>query len=77
MKYKELAEKAQKELDMRLEEIEFLKTQLACAQDNLANNMAEHMDSDDARRILRAFSNKVSNREEMVLLVRALAKIPA
>ena len=77
MKYKELAEKAQKELDQRLEEIEFLKTQLACAQDNLANSVVEHMESDDARAILRAFSNKVTNREEMVLLVRALAKIPA
>lgn len=76
-KYKQLAEEAEKELKMRSEEITFLKAQLAQHEDNFVSHMGDSLESEDAREILRIFASKASNRSELVLLVRALAQLPA
>ena len=77
MKYKQLAEEREKELLLRAEEIQFLKTQLDCYERQFVEHVGENLESEEAREILRLFASKASNRSELVLLVRALSKLPA
>ena len=77
MKYKQLAEEAEKELKERAKEIEFLKLQLNTYEQQFAEHMVEFIPSEEAKEILRLFASKAGNKHELVLLVRALAKLPA
>ncbi|MHB8272274.1 hypothetical protein [Bradyrhizobium sp.] len=77
MKYKQLAEEREKELIERANVIESLKEQLAFVQSNLIEQASRDLDSEEAKEILRMFAARANNRDEIVLLVRALAKIPA
>lgn len=77
MKYKEKSEQLETELHGRIQEIEFLKTQLASFEESLVKGIGPQLDSEDAREILRLFAGKATTRDELVLLVRALSKIPA
>jgi hypothetical protein len=76
-KYKQLAEEAEKQLELRSQEISFLKAQLAAMEGNFVENMGKSLESEEAREILRRFAGKASDRAELVLLVRALSKLPA
>lgn len=77
MKYKQLAEEREKQLGAYLEEINMLKTQIATYEAQFAEHAAQMMESEEAREVLRLFAAKAGNRDELVLLVRALAKLPA
>ena len=77
MKYKQLAEEREKELKALAREMDTLRLQLdTCSQGFVAQASAD-MESEEAREILRIFASKASDRHELVLLVRALAKLPA
>ena len=77
MKYKQLAEEREKELHSRMEEIEALKARIAQSESDFADAIGAQLDSEEAREILRMFAAKAANRQELVLLVRALSKLPA
>ena len=77
MKYKQLAEEREKELIGRAEEIESLKDQIASLQGSFIEQAFVSLASEEAKEILRLFAAKAGNRDELVLLVRALAKLPA
>jgi len=77
MKYKEKSEQLEAELNARLEEIQFLKSQIAAYEENLVASIGPQLDSKEAREVLCLFASKASNRNELALLVRALSKIPA
>ena len=77
MKYKQLAEERERELCQYKEEIDALKAQVASYEVQFAEHAAQFVESEEAKEILRVFAAKASNRNELVLLVRALAKLPA
>lgn len=74
-KYKEVAQELEAELAKRLDEIQTLKVQLSMLESDFVDSA--DLPSDEAREILRLFAGKASNRHEVVLLVRALSKLPA
>jgi hypothetical protein len=77
MKYKEKSEQLEKELQDRSQEISFLRTQLNAFEEQFNAAIGGQLDSEEAREVLRRFASKAESREELVLLVRALSKIPA
>lgn len=77
MKYKQLAEEKERELCIYKEEIDALKAQLMTYEMQFAEHAAQFVDSEEAKEILRVFAAKATTRAELVLLVRALAKLPA
>lgn len=73
-KYKELAEEASDKLAEALHQIDVLKEQLQLAQTSMIDEMGSSMDNEEARKILGVFAERAENKDELVLLIRALAK---
>lgn len=73
--YKKLAEELDEKLTFAVQENETLRMQLAAATQNLVDEMIGHMRTQDARDALSAFSDRARNREELVLLIRALSNL--
>lgn len=76
-KYKQMAEEAQRELEERMRTIDVLKHQLEDFQNQFVMHAGENLDSEDAKEILRVFAPYAKDRSQLVLLVRALSKLPA
>ncbi len=70
MKYKQLAEEMAKELAD-------VKEQLSALQNGYIDHGSESLQTEEAKEILRVFAARANTRDELVLLVRALAKLPA
>jgi len=75
--YKKIAEELEKEIKDRAQEIDFLRAQLNAFQEQFDTAIGGQLDSEEAKEVLRRFAAKATNRDELVLLVRALSKIPA
>lgn len=75
MKYKEIATEAQEKLQAALMEIEVLKRQLHDTQNGLFDQLCQRLETEDAKEILRRFGPRSENRDELVLLIRALTTI--
>ena len=77
MKYKQLAEEREREIATLANELQELKGYVTAMQANFIEQASASMQSEEAKEILRLFAAKAGNRDELVLLVRALAKLPA
>lgn len=75
--YKKMAQELEAKVSDLLTEIEGLHAQLDMLGSDFIDSVGASLPSDEAREILRMFSSKASNRHEVVLLVRALSKLPA
>ena len=73
--YKKIAEECGYKLQESMHEIDVLRSQLEIAQKGLFEELSMHLDNKDAKEVLRIFSSRAQNREELVLLIRALAKL--
>ena len=73
-KYKELAEEANDKLAEALHQNDVLKEQLQFAQGGFINEASGHMENEEARQILGIFADRAKNKDELVLLIRALSK---
>ncbi len=76
-KYKEVAKELEGQVVSLRSEIDALKAELAMHESDFADSVGSSLPSEEAREILRLFASKASNRHEVVLLVRALSKLPA
>ena len=74
-KYKELAEEASNKLAESVHEIGVLKEQLHLAQTGLCDELCLRIEDEEAREILRMFAERAKNKQELVLLIRALYKL--
>lgn len=77
MKYKQLSEELELKLSNCLDEIKDLRQKVAEYEGRMVGHAIDELPSEEAKEILRLFAPKASNRIELVLLVRALAKLPA
>lgn len=73
-KYKELAEEANDKLAEALHQNDVLKDQLQFAQTGFIDEACTHIDNEEARKIIGIFAERAKNKDELVLLIRALAK---
>ena len=73
-KYKQIAEEAQEKLAESMNVIYSLKEQLNLAQTGLVDELCLRMEDEEAREILRIFAERAKNKQELVLLIRALSK---
>lgn len=73
--YKKLAEDFEEKLIVAISENELLKQQLSAARLDLAAEAVGYMPTEDARAALNVFADRARNREELVLLIRALSNL--
>lgn len=73
-KYKELAEEANDKLAEALHQNDVLKEHLLLAQSGFIDEACTYLDNEEARKILGIFAERAKNKDELVLLIRALAK---
>lgn len=73
--YKKMHQETEEKLQMSLHQIEILQDQLILARKGLCDEVCQRIDDDEARDVLRLFADRAKNREELVLLIRALSKL--
>lgn len=73
--YKKIAQEAEDRLQESMYQMDVLRGQLAVAQRGLFEELSMQLDNEEAKEVLRIFSTRAQNREELVLLIRALAKL--
>jgi hypothetical protein len=73
--YKKIAEEAENKLQESLYQIDVLQTRLRDAQTGLFDELCLRMETEEAREVLRMFAERAKNRDELVLLIRALSKL--
>lgn len=73
--YKKAAQEAEEKLHESLHQIEVLKQQLDLSRNGLVDELMLHMDSEEAKQVLRIFSERAQDRDELVMLIRALSKL--
>ena len=74
-KYKELAEEANDKLAEALRENDILQDRLDAANTDLIEEMRSRMTDAEAKQVLSVFAERVKNKDELVLLIRALSKL--
>ena len=76
-KYKQLVEAADRVIEEQANTIAHLQMQISNYQNRFVEVAGENMESEDAREILRLFAPYAQDKNQLVLLVRALSKLPA
>ena len=74
-KYKELAEEANDKLAEALRENDILRDRLDATNTDLIEEMRSRMTDAEAKQVLSVFAERVKNKDELVLLIRALSKL--
>lgn len=73
--YKKVAQEAEERLVLAMEEIAALKAHVAELQENLIQGAQESLSTEEARELLTLFGTRAKSRDELLKLIRTLAKL--
>lgn len=73
--YKKMALEFEEKLNDTVAEMALMKQQLEAAEQRLLDEICLTMGTDEAKEVLRVFATRSRSRDELLMLIRACAKL--
>lgn len=73
--YKQMAQEAEAKLTAKQSEISELYARIEAIEKDILSEIAVTLPTEEARSVLHIFSSRAQNKEELVLLIRALSQL--